>query len=261
MPRPPRIDNAPAFVLHTYPYRETSLMAEIFSRDYGRLALVAKGARRPRAELRGLIRPFCPLLLSWSGGGEVKTLMKAEWQGGLPEASGDALMSAFYLNELLLASLPREDAQPALYGAYNLALCALAENPAATEQAKILRRFELALLKELGYAMPLTHEARVKDEVQLRAVSAGKNYYYVFGTGALDANDYEADPYSDAIAVSGETLIALAENVYPNAAVALDARRLMQAALAHFFDRREIHSRTIAREIAALKKRRGGQKL
>ena len=117
-----RIDQQPGFVLHSYPYRETSLIVEVFSRDHGRIGLVAKGARRPMSQLRGVLMAFQPLLIDWSGGGEMKTLVRAEWQGGQPLLGGQALLCAYYLNELLMRLLPREDPHPVLFRAYGDAL-------------------------------------------------------------------------------------------------------------------------------------------
>ena len=87
-----RRDDQPAFVLHAHPYRETSLIVEALTADYGRVALVARGAKRPRSELRGVLQAFQPLTLSWSGAGEIKTLIRAEWRGGLPLVAGSALL-------------------------------------------------------------------------------------------------------------------------------------------------------------------------
>jgi DNA repair protein RecO (recombination protein O) len=117
-----RHDDQPAFVLHAYAYRETSLIVEALSASHGRVALVARGAKRPRSELRGVLQAFQPLTLSWAGGGELKTLIRAEWQSGLPLVSGSALLCGFYLNELLLKLLPREDAHPQLFNDYQDAL-------------------------------------------------------------------------------------------------------------------------------------------
>ena len=97
-----RVDQQAGFILHTHAYRETSLIVELFSRDHGRLALVAKGARRPMSALRGVLLAYQPLLVDWSGGGEVKTLVRAEWLGGQPMLSGKALLCGYYLNELLM---------------------------------------------------------------------------------------------------------------------------------------------------------------
>ena len=92
----------PAFVLHSYPYRETSLLVEVFTRRHGRLVLVARGARRPRSAMRGSLLAFQPVLLAWSGRSEVRSLHSAEWRGGQPLLSGDALLCGFYLNELMI---------------------------------------------------------------------------------------------------------------------------------------------------------------
>src|SRR5450432_3980929 len=137
-----RRDAQPAFVLHTYAYRETSLIVEAFTADHGRVAMVARGARRPRSETRGLLQAFQPLALSWAGGGELKTLLKAEWGGGLPLPRGAALLCGFYLNELLLKLLAREDPHAALFRDYHDALEALCYSATAAIQGAILRRFE-----------------------------------------------------------------------------------------------------------------------
>ena len=107
--QPQRRDAEPGYVLHAYPYRETSLIVEAFTEAHGRVAMVARGAKRPRSELRGVLQGFQPLLLSWFGQQELKTLLRAEWRGGLPLVSGRALLCGFYLNELLLRLLAHED--------------------------------------------------------------------------------------------------------------------------------------------------------
>ncbi|MFZ5530814.1 MAG: DNA repair protein RecO, partial [Pseudomonadota bacterium] len=124
----------PAFVLHSYAFRETSLIVELFSRDHGRVALVARGARRPKSALRGMLLAFQPLTLTWGGKGELKTLHRAEWQGGMPQLQGMALMCGFYLNELLVRLLPRDDPHEDLFEMYRKtlqSLCALDEHAAA----------------------------------------------------------------------------------------------------------------------------------
>ena len=144
-----RITDAPAYLLHATPWRETSLVVQAFARDHGCLALVAKGAKRPYSVLRPVLSAFQPLSLSWTGSGEVKTLTRAEIAGLRPLA-GAALMSAWYMNELLLRLLAREDAHPALFDAYDTALKQLAGGSRA---AGALRRFEWTLLRETGYGL------------------------------------------------------------------------------------------------------------
>ena len=144
-----RVTDATAYLLHATPWRETSLVVQAFARDYGSLALVAKGAKRPYSVLRPVLSAFQPLSLSWSGTGEVKTLTRAE-VAGLRPLAGSALMSAWYMNELLLRLLAREDAHPALFDAYDTALKQLVGGSRA---AGALRRFEWTLLRETGYGL------------------------------------------------------------------------------------------------------------
>lgn len=146
----PRVHDSAAFLLHSSPWRETSLLLEILSREHGRVALVAKGARRPTSALRPVLASFQPLSLSWSGAGEVKTLVRAEWAAALRVYTGPAMMSAWYMNELLLRLLAREDPHPLLYDAYDQALTDLASGARA---AGALRRFEWMLLRETGYGL------------------------------------------------------------------------------------------------------------
>lgn len=150
-----RVHDAPAWLLHATAWRETSLIIQTFSEQYGVLAMVAKGAKRPHSILRPVLSAFQPLLLSWTGGGEVKTLTRAEPAGVLPLA-GRAFMSAWYMNELLLRLLPREDPHPVLFTAYKDALTELAggagqSGPVSASAA--LRRFEWVLLQETGYGL------------------------------------------------------------------------------------------------------------
>jgi DNA repair protein RecO (recombination protein O) len=133
-----RVIAQPGFVLHSYPYKETSLIVEVFARDYGRVPVVAKGAKRPHSKLRGVLQTFQPLQLSWSGKSEVRTLISAEWVGGLLPVEGSALLCGFYLNELLVKLLARDDPHPVLFDAYMSALNQLAHGEPA---GIVLRKF------------------------------------------------------------------------------------------------------------------------
>jgi len=243
---PQRRDDEPAYVLHAYAYRETSLIVEAFAQTYGRIALVARGARRPRSELHGLLQGFQPLLLSWSGRNELKTLLKAEWRGGLPRIGGAALLCGFYLNELLLKLLPREDPHPLLWAAYASALQALTGDPRPAAQSATLRRFELRLLAELGYALALTHDVDTGSPIE-----AGQRYHYAFDRGP-QRMAAETRPSSQWPVVRGETLIALATERYPDSDVASEAKRLMRGVLDHYLEERRIFSRRVVQDLAAL---------
>lgn len=144
-----RISDEPAFVLHRYDWSESSLILEVFTRHHGRVALVAKGAKRPSSNFRPVLLPLQPLHVAFGGDGEIRTLKGAEWVGGHVMPTGDALLSGYYLNELLLRLLARDDPHPRLFDAYAAAVAVLAsEHGEALEPA--LRAFELLLLREIG---------------------------------------------------------------------------------------------------------------
>jgi DNA repair protein RecO (recombination protein O) len=144
-----RISDEPAFVLHRYDWSESSLILEVFTRHHGRVALVAKGAKRPSSNFRPVLLPLQPLHVSFGGDAEIRTLKGAEWVGGQVMPTGDALLSGYYVNELLLRLLARDDPHPQLFDAYAAAVGMLAsEHGEAREPA--LRAFELLLLREIG---------------------------------------------------------------------------------------------------------------
>ena len=246
---PERHDDQPAFVLHAYPYKETSLIVEAFAREFGRVGMVARGAKRPRSELRGMLQAFLPLSLSWAGATELKTLVKAEWRGGVALPAGRALMSAFYLNELVLKLLAREDPHPVLWDDYEAAIAALAGESSASAQAMVLRRFEVRLLAELGYALPLTHEA-----VTSQPIDPAARYHYAFDQGP---RRHASEPGSRWPIVRGATLLALAEHRYPDSETAAEAKRLMRDVLDHYLESRRIESRRIAADLQALDEENG----
>ena len=243
-----RRDDEPAFVLHTYAYRETSLIVELITASYGRVALVARGAKRPRSETRGLLQAFQPLTVSWAGAAELKTLLKAEWRGGLPLPRGSALLCGFYLNELLLKLLAREDAHPLLFDDYAAALAALGQRPMAADQAVVLRRFELRMLTELGYALPLS-----RDVESGAAIDPAGRYHYIFDRGPRRVAAHVArEPGASLPLVRGATLIALATDSYPDAEIAAEAKRLMRDVLDHYLEQRRIFSRRVVQDLQAL---------
>ncbi|MEO8302487.1 MAG: DNA repair protein RecO [Betaproteobacteria bacterium] len=239
--QPQRRDDQPAFVLHTYAYRETSLIVEAFTADHGRIAMVARGAKRPRSEMRGLLHGFQPLLLSWAGQHELKTLLKGEWRGGLPHLGGAALLCGFYLNELLLKLLPREDPHPGLFASYETALGELATG---AQQAPVLRRFELTLLAELGYALPLAREADTGNPIDPAA-----RYHYAFDRGPRRT---PPQPGARLPVVRGATLLALAGDRYVDAETAAEAKRLMREVLDHYLEQRGVESRRVVQDLQAL---------
>ena len=143
-----RFTDEPAFVLHRYDWSETSLILDVFTRQHGRLAVVAKGAKRPTSQLRPVLLPLQPLLLAWSGTGEVHTLKTAQWRGGHVMPVGEALLAGTYFNEMLMRLLARDDPHPRLFDGYAQAVERLAQR--GTPDTAVLRAFELLLLREAG---------------------------------------------------------------------------------------------------------------
>lgn len=146
----------PAYVLHRYDWSESSLVLEVFTRNHGRIALVAKGVKRPTSQFRPVLLPLQALLLSWGGDAEVRTLKSAQWQGGHVMPTGEALISGVYLNELLMRLLARDDAHEVLFDHYALTVQLLAERGDA--QQLVLRAFELLLLRDVGLLPDLSQD-------------------------------------------------------------------------------------------------------
>jgi DNA repair protein RecO (recombination protein O) len=228
-------DNEPAFVLHTYPWRETSLIVETFSRHHGRLALVARGARRPLSSIKSRLLAFQPLELSWFGKGGLRTLHSAEWQGGDLRLSGRALMCGFYLNELLLKLLPPDDAHERLYDRY---VETLAELSGQADPEPILRRFELDLLSELGYAQTLTELAEGGD------VRPGQRYGYEFDRGVV--------PAGGGPSYAGKTLLDMAAGDYSDPRTLAEGKSLMRTLINHYLGDKPLLTRQLLIELQGL---------
>ena len=152
-----RVSHEPAYVLHRYDWSESSLILDVFTRHHGRIALVAKGAKKPSSNFRPVLLPLQPLRLTYGGEGEIRALKEAEWVGGQVMPTGDALLSGYYLNELLIRLLARDDPHAALFDAYASAVQVLAsEHGEALQPA--LRAFELLLLRETGFLPSLDQQ-------------------------------------------------------------------------------------------------------
>lgn len=231
-----RQDQQQVYILHTYPFKETSLVVEMFSQQFGRIAAVAKGARRPRSAMRGMLQSFQLLTSTWSGKNELKTLHSLDWSAGLTLIKGDALMCGFYINELLLRLLPREDAHEALFDYYANALLALSQlqEKSSAESAIILRKFELKLLQELGYAVPL-----LEDENGL-ALIADKTYRYEAEYGACDISATK-----NGVQLRGQTLLDMAKGHYQDALTQQQSKLLMRYLLAHYLGDKPLYTRQL----------------
>jgi DNA repair protein RecO (recombination protein O) len=234
-----RVDHQPAFVLHSYAWRETSLIVEVLSRDFGRMALVARGAKRPMSQFRGILLPFSPLALSWSGRSELKSLVRAEWQGGLAPLRGDGLLAAFYLNELLVRLLARADAHPALFASYVQALAALAAGRGSRELA--LRRFELDLLRDLGVApsFQVCGDGEPIDPERWYCVDLQHGLQR-----SLDRDDPDRLP--------GRTVMALARRDLSDPAMLADVQPVLRRLIGYHLEGKPLNARRVLMDLHAL---------
>jgi DNA repair protein RecO (recombination protein O) len=234
-----RIVHQPAFVLHSYPYKETSLIVDVFSRDYGRIGVVAKGAKRPHSKLRGVLQTFQPLSVGWSGKSEIRTLIAAEWVGGLLPLEKSALLCGFYLNELLVKLLARDDPHPALFDHYVATLNRLAHDEAAPI---VLRIFERALLKETGVSGDFsvcTQSRQTVDPVQMYVVDPER--------GPRPARPADTWP-----CVSGKTLLDMEREDYSDSATQTQSKFLMRFLLAYHLGGMSLNTRQILIDLMQL---------
>ena len=247
-----RAHDEPAFVLHAHPWRETSLILDVFSRHHGRLPLVAKGAKRPHSQLRTVLLGFAPFAASWSGQGEVRTLTRAEWTGGVPPLAGLPLMCGFYFNELLMRLLPREDPHEALFDAYLHTLHRLGEGTGGQEGEgaarprgplyatrrqvePLLRGFEMELLRELGH-LPELHLLATSGE----PVRAQGLYVVDPQRGVLEHSGEDAPA-----ALRGEQLLAIADARWEQPGALRGAKALMRELLGYHLGTQPLRTRQL----------------
>jgi DNA repair protein RecO (recombination protein O) len=231
-----RVHLAPGYLLHHRPYRDTSRILEVLTRDAGRMSLFARGVRGPKARLAADLQPFRLLLLSWSGKGEAPQLTGAEGAGPHQALPPECVMAGFYLNELLLKLTTRHDPLPAVFDVYHLTLESL-KGGAALEPS--LRIFEKRLLGLLGYGIELAVDASAGA-----GIDPDGYYHFRPAHGVLPVAAGEAG------AVSGRSLISLAHERFEAPRELEEARRLLQSVLAHCLEGRELTTRTVARSIA-----------
>lgn len=247
-----RVELEIAYVLHNRAWRDTSLIVEAFSREHGRMGLVARGARRARSGLASILQPFQPLLLSWSGSGELATLAKAEATTPLAPLTGRRLLAGLYLNELLTRLLQRHDPHPDLYAVYDWSVRALSEiaPPSLAEPAMqvrdvpednardeiVLRVFEKRLLRELGYGLLLDHSAESGA-----AIEADAEYCYLPERGPVPGERL----LPGGARISGASLLAIQAEDFHDARTRKHAKRLMRCVLRHYLGDKPLRSREL----------------
>jgi DNA repair protein RecO (recombination protein O) len=230
-----RVSLTPSFILHHRHYRETSLTLDIFSREYGRLSLVAKGVRSNRKKNQALFQAHRNLNISWSGRGEMGTLTEIEANGPGFELRGEALIAAFYLNELLIRLLHKHESHPELFDAYLIALTRLKHGES---EFFALRYFEKQLLDALGYGLILDHEIESGQ-----AIDPDKEYFY-----SIDRGPYERRPAnSTCVKIAGKTLLALDHEAFDKESAMDEVKQVMRLTLNGYLGEKPLESRELYR--------------
>ena len=237
-----RVTLEPAWILHHYPYRDTSLLVEVFTREYGRIGLVARGARSAKARWHGHLQILRPLLMSWSMRGDLGTLTGVESRKAVKQLPGREVLSACYLNELMMRLLTRHDPHPELFAAYEQAIQGL-----DTGGEPVLRLFEKRLLQALGYGLLLDHEADsgapiVRDNC----------YEYQLERGPVRCTHQNVD----GIYLQGSSLLALHKDCLTDKHACKEVKRLMRAALGLYLGSRPLKTREVLRQLASLSQTR-----
>lgn len=230
------VDHTPAFVLHSIPYRNSSLIVTALTATQGKMKWVANSARGPKSRYRGLLQPFLPLLCTWSGQHELKKLNQAEPHGRMHCLNGPALACGFYLNELLNRLLALEDPHPALYSHYTQTLQTLSEPQEKQQQAWTLRCFEKHLLDAIGYGLTLTEAPQTAS-----AIDANETYHYRPGIGFSPAHDLSAGLLS----VTGQTLLDLQTESVTHPNTLIESKQLLRLALSQQLGDKPIRSREL----------------
>ena len=231
-----RVHNEPAWLLHHRPFRDSSQILDILSRDHGRLALVAKGSRGAKSKLRGILRLFLPLQISWVIRSDMGTLTGAEMNGVPLSLTGDALLSGYYVNELILKLLHRHDPQPEIYSVYGETIERLATNQ---DVALHLRQFEIELLRMLGYALNLDHDTELREPLRPQ-----QQYEYRAEQGPVPVSGREGP-----MIFTGAELDAIRNQQFAEMAVLKKAGRLLRNVITYHLDGKELNSRKVLQEI------------
>lgn len=231
-----RVQQQPGYILHHRPFRDTSQILDIVTRDHGKVAVVARGSRGTKSKLAGVLRPFLPLRVSWVSKSDLGTLTGAEAVGAPAGMVGDAMLSAYYLNELLINFLHRYDPQPEIFALYERVLHALV---GSSNVAAILRSFELEFLGLLGYAVNLDHEYGTQDKLV-----PDRNYEYRMEQGPVPVDRSEGK-----LVFTGATLTGIASETFGDSAVLKAANRLMREIIDFHLGGKALKSRKVLMEL------------
>ena len=246
-----RKDLQAGYILHARPYRDTSLLLDILTQDHGRISLIARGVRKAKNNQRYLLQPFIPLLLSWQGKSQLKTLVGIEARtlsaGHIPAPSathtvqhhgliGERLYSALYANELLVYLMTQDDPSTQLYDQYERLLQHLQQQQPLE---MCLRHFEFDVLNELGYGINLSTEAETDT-----AIRPDRHYYFIADKGFIDTANH---PHIRDVSYQGADLLALQQGDLEFGGARIAAKSITRTALRPHLRGRKLKSRELFR--------------
>jgi DNA repair protein RecO (recombination protein O) len=233
---PRRIQQQPAYILHHRPFRDTSLILDIVTRDHGKIALVARGSRSAKSRLAGVLRPFLPLRISWVARGDLGTLTGAEAAGPPTGIQGDAVLAAFYVNELLLHFLHRHDAQPEIFALYAEVISSLGSSQ---DMARCLRAFELEFMSLLGYALSFQPESATGADLDPE-----QNYEYRIEQGPVPVGRADGP-----MVFTGRVLQSIRARELDDPEILRAANRLLRQVINYHLGGKELKSRKVLMEL------------
>ena len=230
----------PAYVIHSRAYGDTSVIVELITAGYGRLSVLARGAKRGKAQKSLLLQPFRSLHVSWTGRGELPVLTAAEEAGNVLRLQGEALVCGYYINELIYLLLPKYEPVPEIFAHYWPTLLACVDD---VQRSKSLRQFEITLLEQLGLAPMLTADIVTGQRIQSQQV-----YRYRVPEGPVA----QEHANGNGVEISGASLLGIAAMDFSLQKTEKEARNLTRALIHYHLDGREIKSRTLFKELKKL---------
>ena len=232
------IEGEPAYLIHQRPYSETSQIINLFSRHYGRVDVIAKGSKRPKSKFKSFLQPFSPILVSWSGRSQLKTLRSVDISSRKqPNVTGKHLMSAFYLNELILNFLTTADPYPDLFDTYSLAI----ENLSNADSSEIiLREFEIELLTEIGYAINFQTEAMSSKKIE-----PNQSYRFIAEEGFVSSI---ASSARDAL-IKGSVIHAIDQRDFSDPETLRTAKRIARESIKYHLSGKELNTKKVVKSL------------
>jgi DNA repair protein RecO (recombination protein O) len=231
-----KVENVPAYILHSRPFKDSSALLECLTAEHGLVTLIAKGAKRPRSRMQGILQPFILIHVGWVGKSELKTLTHVETQSMSPTLMGQKILLGLYLNEVLMRLLQHLDPHPQLFDDYDNTLRVIATTQSIIEHEFALRQFELKLMAELGYGIDLTRDAKTGETIAPELL-----YAYDPQVGLIEMSHVS----TVSVVVSGASIIALHQGQCTNEHQLREVKKLMRYILSLHLGNKPIESRKL----------------